>query len=70
MLKRDALRHFGTPRLLAEALGISVQAVDQWGRLVPETSAYKLHVLTSGVLHANPTAYLKRRARPEPRAGA
>lgn len=57
MLKADVERHFGTQLAIAEALGISVQAVSQWGEIIPEGRAYKLESLTGGVLKVDPSLY-------------
>jgi len=46
----------------AGALGISRQAVEQWGPTVPEGSAYKLESITAGALKANPKDYAKAHA--------
>ena len=50
MLKADAMKHFGDPTAIANALGISRTAVYKWGTYVPRGSAYELHVLTGGAL--------------------
>jgi len=42
MKKTDALQHFASERGIAEALGISVQAVNKWGEDVPPLRAYQL----------------------------
>ena len=60
MLKTDALKYYGTPTAVAEALGITVQAVSLWGEVVPEGRAYQLQVLTNGELPVNPALYHKR----------
>lgn len=59
MLTRKALEHFGDKYKLADALSISRQAVEQWGEYVPEGTAYKLQVMTAGVLRVDPLAYHK-----------
>lgn len=59
----DALAHYDNDaHKVAAALGISRQAVEQWGENVPETSAYKLQVITAGKLKVNQAAYRKGRA--------
>lgn len=40
---------------MAARLGISPQAVYQWGDLVPDTRTYQLHVLSGGQLGEQPT---------------
>lgn len=52
MQTNEAIRHFGSVAALAERLEISVQAIYQWGRTVPEAKAFKLQVLTRGALRA------------------
>lgn len=50
--------HFGGPSKLAEALGISRQAVDQW-EIVPRYRAVQIEMITGGALRAadmNPDA--------------
>jgi len=47
-----AVSYFGTPVALASALGITRQAVNDWGEFVPEGRAYQLEVLTEGALKA------------------
>lgn len=52
-MKTDqAVRHFGSVTALARALGISHQAVCQWGDDVPELRAYQIERLTDGALAA------------------
>jgi len=60
MRKSTVLEHFGTLHAIADALGISVSAVSQWDEIVPEGSAYKLQVVTGGVLQVNPRDYRTR----------
>lgn len=60
MRKADALAHYeNDTHKLAAALGISRQAVEQWGELVPETSAWKLQAITGGAIKVNAAAYAK-----------
>lgn len=57
MLKTAALAHFGTPSAIAECLGVTPSAISGWGDVIPEGSAYKLEVLTSGALKVDPALY-------------
>jgi DNA-binding transcriptional regulator YdaS (Cro superfamily) len=57
MYTDDAVRYFGGRRQLAEALGITRQAVEQWGKIVAEGAAYKLQVITKGKLVVDPKKY-------------
>ena len=56
----QAEAHFGNRRKLAEALGITSQAVSQWAKRgqIPEGMAYKLEVITGGALKVNPADYV------------
>ena len=56
----EAEQHFGNRRKLAEALGITSQAVSQWAKRgqIPEGMAYKLQVVTGGALKVNPSDYV------------
>lgn len=53
MRTADAVKHFGSAVKLAEALGITRQAVSFWGKDVPKLRAYQLQLLTGGVLRAD-----------------
>jgi len=53
MRTKDAVRYFVTVRRLADALGLSTQAVYQWGSVVPELQAYRLERISKGVLRAD-----------------
>lgn len=61
MKTTEVVQHFGGRRRVAEALGISTQAVAQWRERVPLASALQLEVLTRGAFRVDPKAY--RRAR-------
>jgi transcriptional repressor of cell division inhibition gene dicB len=51
MTKNEAIRKFGGARALAEALGISTQAVGQWGQEVPPLRQYQImELLRSGTM--------------------
>lgn len=61
MYTDDAVQHFGGRRQLAEALGISRQAVEQWGKLVARGMAYRLQVMTAGKLVVDEAKYKRRK---------
>lgn len=44
ILKEEAIELFGSQTAVAEALGISIQAVSQWekGQPIPEKQAYRI----------------------------
>ncbi len=50
MRKADAIAHFGSVAQVAAALGISTQAVSQWGELIPPLRAIVLQRVTRGAL--------------------
>jgi len=52
MNKAQAIEHFGSVSALANALGVTYEAVRQWGE-VPELRQYQLEHLTSGSLKAD-----------------
>ena len=60
MKVQQAEQYFGNRRKLAEALGITSQAVSQWAKRgqIPEGMAYKLQVVTGGALKVNPSDYV------------
>jgi molybdenum-dependent DNA-binding transcriptional regulator ModE len=53
MTKTEAIQHFGGIRKLAEALGISYEAVRQW-RSIPVRRQYELQDITNGSLVVTP----------------
>lgn len=64
MKTSDAIAYFGSAARLAEKLGIRVQAVSQWGELVPKGRAYEIQALTNGGLKVAPELYGQRKAAP------
>lgn len=52
MTRHDAIQHFKTVAELASALGISTQAVYDWGDRVPELRQLQLEKITKGELKA------------------
>jgi transcriptional repressor of cell division inhibition gene dicB len=59
MLKETAIAHYGSMAKLARALKITVQAVSDWGNLVPEGRAYQIQILTKGAIKVDRKAYIK-----------
>jgi len=51
MDRESAIKHYGTARALARALGVSEGAVSQW-KAVPRLRQYQLEVMTGGALRA------------------
>jgi len=50
MLKYDCITHFGTQAALAKELNISSPAISVWGSVIPEKQAFRLQMITGGVL--------------------
>ncbi|SMF36883.1 MULTISPECIES: Cro/CI family transcriptional regulator [unclassified Pseudomonas] len=53
MKTRDAAKHFGSKKKLADALGIQPSAVTMWGEVVPISRQYQLQILSGGALMAD-----------------
>jgi len=53
MTTQEAIDHFGGVKKLADALGIWVQAVYEWGDEPPILRQYELEVRTKGALKAS-----------------
>ncbi len=58
MLTQTATAHFGNNTKTAAALGISRQAVDQWGKYVPLMTALRLEKITKGALKVDLQKYM------------
>lgn len=54
MTRTEAIKHFKGIPALARALGISYEAVRQWGEEVPDLRQYQLECITNGALKASP----------------
>lgn len=64
MKKQAVIDHFKTQAEAARALGISKQAIQDWGDVIPEGMAYKIQVITGGKLQVDPAVYRRlKRAR-------
>jgi len=61
----QVVKHFGTEQGVADALGISRQAVNLWkhaeNQLVSEGMAYKIQVITAGRMRVDPAIYRRKR---------
>ena len=58
MRKKHVLQHYNnSPTRVAEALGISRQAVSQWSEIVPLEAALAVSVVTRGAIMPNPRLY-------------
>lgn len=69
-MKRDAaLKLYVTEVEVARALGVSRQAVEQWGPVVPLASAYRLEVISGRRLKVDLRLY-DNRGRPVQQAAA
>lgn len=49
MTKQQAINFFGSATSLADAIGVSKQAVGQWGA-IPYARQYQIHVVSGGEL--------------------
>jgi len=54
MKTSDAISKFGSVRALAEALGVSVQAVYRWPEIVPKLRQYEIAEILSKRSAADP----------------
>lgn len=63
MNKSEATAFFNTQREIALLLGVTEQAVSQWGDIIPEGAALKLEKLTNGKLKYDASLYPGRRRR-------
>ena len=52
MTKQEAVTHFGSVARLAEALGITTQAIYDWPEIVPQLRQFQLERITGGELTA------------------
>ena len=59
MLKSDAIKHFGTQKAIADAIGLTKAAVCMWPEVVPQGRAYELQFLTGGRLRVKAALYRK-----------
>lgn len=50
----EVAEYFGSIKGLAEALGITTQAIYQWGGIIPAVRQYQIQVITKGKLKAAP----------------
>lgn len=55
MTKEQAVAHFGTQVLLAQALGMSQGSISLWGDYPPELRQLQIEALTGGALKAEPS---------------
>lgn len=61
MKTQDVITRFGSKAKIAKALGITKQAVSQWGERVPLGTAALLEKASNGELQLNPMDYAIRR---------
>ena len=53
MKTQQAIKHFGSVRALAQALGVSTQAVYAWWTTPPKRVQYEIQVKTNNALKAS-----------------
>lgn len=61
MRKKDVVEHFGSVVATAEELGVTSQAVSQWGEIIPERMAYRVEKRTRGKFKVDPALYQRDR---------
>ncbi|PHM59152.1 Rha family transcriptional regulator [Xenorhabdus stockiae] len=59
MYKKEAVKFFGSQKVIAEKLNVSDAAVSQWKEIIPELAALKLNRITNGKLKYRPSLYNK-----------
>ncbi|RQO57565.1 Cro/CI family transcriptional regulator [Pseudomonas sp. KBW05] len=52
----DAIKHFGSKKKLADALGIRPSAVTQWGIDIPPVRQFQIQVISKNKLKADQKA--------------
>ncbi len=57
MQKASAIEHYGTEQAVADAIGVTRSAVNQWGALVPPLRAMQLQQSSGGKLVYDPAVY-------------
>lgn len=53
MTRAEAIEHFGSVSALADKLGITTQAIYDWGDKVPTLRQFQLQIMTEGKLKAD-----------------
>lgn len=57
MLKETVIKHFGSAAAVGRAIGRAPSAVTDWPDIIPEGMAYKIQVITGGLLRVEPRMY-------------
>jgi len=57
MYKSQDIAYYGTQEKLGSVLGVSQEAVSQWGEIIPEKQAARLFIITKGELPYDPLVY-------------
>lgn len=60
MKKSIVVDFYGTQRAAALALGVSFQAVSNWGEIIPKGAALELEKITNGALKCDLSLYRER----------
>lgn len=63
MKKEKVLEYFGGKFETAKAIGVTRQYVGQWPDIIPMGMAYKIEVVTKGLLKVDPALYNVKRER-------
>jgi transcriptional repressor of cell division inhibition gene dicB len=67
MKTEQAIEYAGSPKALADLLGITPSAISQWGDEVPPARQFQIEQITEGKLKADPDC-LERLLQPKARA--
>lgn len=65
MKKSDVKDFYKTQTKIANALGITAQAVHAWAEIIPERAALKLEKLSNGMLSYDASLYIKQKKHPD-----
>ncbi len=57
MNKSSVVDFYGSQRAIANALGVSDQAISHWGDVIPKGAALELEKLTNGALKCDLSLY-------------
>lgn len=67
MLKETAIKHFGSAAALGRAIGRTPSAITEWPDVIPEGMAYKIQVITGGLIQVDQSMYQAAQVKPRKR---
>ena len=65
MLTLDAIEYYGSKRALADAVGLQLPSIYDWGLHPPPLRQIQLERITGGALRAEPNVFDKAKNEPE-----